>query len=501
MVQKNTYDVFNNVVENLRFSSIIRNLINNWRHKYSTSKHERYNNPSEEKNPPKIDLIPDDCDIQTLLDHYRDKNKQQHNVEKYFRHQLYLNTIDDQLQNMHSNSNLSQKIKKLPFNKWNEYTPDHCKTLISKYREINNLSTSSNINTEESKNNSEPYKDTTLTDFSIDEKMKLNEGQKKILTSMKNDIINKNQMLYLIHGCAGSGKTEVCKRIKKELGIPCIYTATTGSAASNYKGFTINKVLKLGRNTSKLNKSTVKPTILNNNIISQIQSNLHGYNTILIDEVSMLSPSMLNEIHNRLCIVEENEKPFGGYNIILVGDFKQLKPVINSPCLYQRAVDYHISDKPMSLTETTAIKMFIKFKKYDLKENLRAKNDPQHSQHCSNLRKNIKCPITPQIVSSIKTISKKDIENDPTWRYTPIVVPTNKIRLFINKQQIQRFAKEHNEPIFSWPCPVKMNNRCQTYHDLDEIWLHEHPELQQHFVRGAPISLRSNICTQLGLAN
>lgn len=49
--------------------------------------------------------------------------------------------------------------------------------------------------------------------------------------------------------------------------------------------------------------------------------------TVVIDEVSMVSAKMLNYIHRRLCGISENTTNyFGGFNIIVLGDFFQLKP-------------------------------------------------------------------------------------------------------------------------------------------------------------------------------
>ena len=47
----------------------------------------------------------------------------------------------------------------------------------------------------------------------------------------------------------------------------------------------------------------------------------------IIDEVSMLSRENLDEIHHRLQRICRNEKPFGGMNVLVLGDLLQLQPV------------------------------------------------------------------------------------------------------------------------------------------------------------------------------
>lgn len=51
---------------------------------------------------------------------------------------------------------------------------------------------------------------------------------------------------------------------------------------------------------------------------------------MVIDEISMVSATMLEFIHKRLCTIKANTNLFGGLNIITVGDFFQLKPVSGS---------------------------------------------------------------------------------------------------------------------------------------------------------------------------
>ena len=49
--------------------------------------------------------------------------------------------------------------------------------------------------------------------------------------------------------------------------------------------------------------------------------------TLIIDEVSMVSAETLNSIHDRLCAIADSDEVFGNFNIILYGDFFQLRPV------------------------------------------------------------------------------------------------------------------------------------------------------------------------------
>ena len=197
----------------------------------------------------------------------------------------------------------------------------------------------------------------------------------------------------------------------------------------------------------------------------------------------------------------KNDKPFGGLHVVLTGDFKQMKPVCSpNTTLFNCAVQYHISDKPMPLYQQHGTNLFLMFKKYDLEHNMRSK-DPIHTLHCTNLRKNKTNPITPDIVNSIKTLTTSDIETDPSWKYAPITVSTNITRQYIAKLQLIRFAKEHNEPIFTFNCPFNIGSKSYNHYDFGPQMLPQYPDLEQYFVRGAPITLRGNLCPELGISN
>ena len=60
----------------------------------------------------------------------------------------------------------------------------------------------------------------------------------------------------------------------------------------------------------------------------ELKKNIMTTDCIIIDEVSMSSWKMFQEIH--VCrVIRENQKTFGGIQMILSGDFYQLKPISN----------------------------------------------------------------------------------------------------------------------------------------------------------------------------
>ena len=127
-------------------------------------------------------------------------------------------------------------------------------------------------------------------------------------------------------GPAGTGKSvtlskirEYCNLAKIELGI----TATTGTAAFLINGKTVHSYLGIGL-------ATESAEYIYNHVrhkLSHIPKKLRKIKALIIDEISMLDANLLDKISEYLKLVCKNDKPFGGIQVVLTGDFCQLAPV------------------------------------------------------------------------------------------------------------------------------------------------------------------------------
>lgn len=99
--------------------------------------------------------------------------------------------------------------------------------------------------------------------------------------------------------------------------------ASTGTAARNILGITIHSALYLPvqhGNEPKFHELSGKS-------LKKLRSTYSYVHTLIIDEISMVSAQTLEYIHRRLTSIKDNDKPFGNVNVIVIGDFLQLKPV------------------------------------------------------------------------------------------------------------------------------------------------------------------------------
>lgn len=135
----------------------------------------------------------------------------------------------------------------------------------------------------------------------------------------------------LIFGSAGTGKTVLVRKIYgvlKKSGRNVQLTGSTGISGSLLGGTTIHRFLGLkdGRYTDR----ELVTKILHDTSYTAVKERIRKTDCIIIDEISMLSWKLFLQIEYACRIVRgENDRPFGGVQMILSGDFYQLKPVSN----------------------------------------------------------------------------------------------------------------------------------------------------------------------------
>ena len=135
-------------------------------------------------------------------------------------------------------------------------------------------------------------------------------------------ILNAGANVFLT-GAPGAGKTYVLNefvRAAREEGANVAVTASTGIAATHINGTTIHSWSGIGLATA-----------LTDNLVKTVRTRrkrkLQEADILIIDEVSMLH-AWLFDMVDRICrIIRRDERPFGGLQVVLSGDFFQLPPV------------------------------------------------------------------------------------------------------------------------------------------------------------------------------
>lgn len=145
-----------------------------------------------------------------------------------------------------------------------------------------------------------------------------------------------NQNIFLT-GKAGTGKTTLLKKIKENSSKKMAIVAPTGVAAMNAKGTTINSFFQLPPGSffpGDISLENLQSGILSiQSMVSDLSYSREKLNLfaelalLIIDEVSMVRCDLLDVIDAILRSVRKNNAPFGGVQLLLIGDLYQLPPV------------------------------------------------------------------------------------------------------------------------------------------------------------------------------
>ncbi len=144
-------------------------------------------------------------------------------------------------------------------------------------------------------------------------------------------IIQYTRHSLFLTGKAGTGKSTLLRYIASTTKKKNIILAPTGIAAINVGGSTLHSFFKLPfhpllPNDSKYNARNIRETLKYN---SEKRKLLREVELIIIDEISMVRADIIDFIDKVLRIYCRNmREPFGGKQLLLVGDIYQLEPVL-----------------------------------------------------------------------------------------------------------------------------------------------------------------------------
>lgn len=136
-----------------------------------------------------------------------------------------------------------------------------------------------------------------------------------------------NKNIFLT-GKAGTGKTTFLHRVKEESHKRLAVVAPTGVAAINAKGVTIHSLFQLPFGPI-IPGQTQQNDANRRYKFSQKKINLlRSLDLLIIDEISMVRADLLDGIDEVLRRYKDRNQPFGGLQLLMIGDLHQLPPVV-----------------------------------------------------------------------------------------------------------------------------------------------------------------------------
>jgi hypothetical protein len=140
-----------------------------------------------------------------------------------------------------------------------------------------------------------------------------------------------NENIFLT-GKAGTGKTTFLKYLKDNCNKNIVVAAPTGVAAINAGGVTLHSLFQLPFHPFLPTQVQKNELISKTRFNGQRQQLLRRMELLVIDEISMVRCDVMDAIDTLLRSVRRNhDTPFGGVQLLCIGDLHQLPPVAGNP--------------------------------------------------------------------------------------------------------------------------------------------------------------------------
>ena len=317
---------------------------------------------------------------------------------------------------------------------------------------------------------------------------KLNKKQNEVRRRIIDSLANSRQGLVFVQGEAGTGKTHTVKAIYEELsptrgGKFMKFMTPTGVAAEN---------LMMGASTihRSLGLKIVGDMKMTDSRLKIIAPTFDGVEVVVVDEISMVQPKMLNAINLALISVARSlgrinySAPFGGFTMLLMGDFRQIPPV-GSKSLITDALE-HLGGACH----------WRGFQNIILDEQVRAE-DPGQRAFVESLRGGL---ASFETIKSIKVLTQADLRGgflDGSFFVTTL----NSERHSINSTLAASFAKSRGYPVLKWRHKLQGSKGSTASCEIQDFLYDGCPDLWSRFVPGAPGMIMANINPSCGLSN
>lgn len=275
------------------------------------------------------------------------------------------------------------------------------------------------------------------TKFEFDD---LPDEQRKAFDAFK----NKNNVY--ISGKAGTGKTTLLLKMIEYCKVNNyrhIVTASTGFASQHINGITLHSALN--------------------------QIDFKEIDILFIDEINMLGPYFMSSVANTIARIKRKPLPFGGIQVIICGDEKQLEPVEDIP-----------------FTQSPLFNLF-KFIKFELTQHFR-QNDSKFISILNNIRDNNITDDDHRLLESL-VINDEQLEK------------FDAIRVFAKKKDVEFYNREKllslKQPIFNFKLerPKKTSESMEKYINLfiSNLPIYENINLSV----GCPVIVVTNINSKI----
>lgn len=180
-------------------------------------------------------------------------------------------------------------------------------------------------------------------------------------------LIQETNCHLFLTGKAGTGKTTFLKYLKENCDKRMIVVAPTGVAAINAGGMTIHSFFQINFGPFVPGQKAAEAKKMRKEKIGIIRT----LDLLIIDEISMVRADLLDAIDDVLRRIRRNTLPFGGVQLLMIGDTQQLTPVVKDDewMLLNRFYDtpYFFSSIALNRTQYACVELKTIFRQADQK--------------------------------------------------------------------------------------------------------------------------------------
>lgn len=265
--------------------------------------------------------------------------------------------------------------------------------------------------------------------------------------------------ITFVHGKAGCGKTYLIKQLES-MDRGCQVLTPTNLAATLYRrARTLHSFFNRG--IDDLEEGFQNPDNITPAKATQMNYYLSQVTMIVIDEISMVRADMFEMMHQICCRAKENDKPFGGIPVVVVGDLFQLPPIVTSDAIQNYLIkEYggiYFFDSHVIRDNIENIRLF------ELTYSYRQKNDSDFVHLLDAFRE----PLSPQmkvdLLEALNTRVTTDLPDDAVY-----IASSNEEVSAINSEKLSVLPGELKTEVATYQIKLK---------DSDEYLTLRHDEL------------------------
>ena len=273
------------------------------------------------------------------------------------------------------------------------------------------------------------------------------------------DFIQTTGSNLFLTGKAGTGKTTFLRSLQNQTFKRLIITAPTGIAAINAGGVTIHSFFQLPFGPQILpeqkNEGGEKRAIDMNKFSKEKINIIRNLDLLVIDEISMVRADLLDAVDRVLRRYRRRQIPFGGVQLLLIGDIQQLAPVVKEEDwkvlrdVYE--TPFFFSCKALAQTHFVTIEL----------QHIFRQSDEQFIRLLNQIRDNA---VDAQSLALLKSRYLPEFEPQPEEGYI-LLTTHNKQATTINELKLSQLEEEscffHAEisgvfPEYSYPTEVDL---------------------------------------------